>query len=45
VRIWDSDNVQNKQGVHQHNLEDFGLSRGGVERRFAAYIARFRDYF
>lgn len=45
VRIWDSDNVQNKQGVHQHNLEEFGLSRGSVERRFAAYIARFRDYF
>lgn len=38
---WRSGNPQNKHGVHHYRLEDFGLDRAELERRFEPYRARY----
>jgi hypothetical protein len=35
-------NPKDRFGKHRYRLEDFGLDRGGEERRYAAYRERFR---
>jgi hypothetical protein len=34
-------NPQNRRGVHRYRLEDFGLDRAALERRFEPYRSRF----
>jgi len=38
---WLGANPQNKRGVHRYQLEDFGLDREVLARRFEPYRARF----
>lgn len=44
MQAWHRENQQHKHGVHRYSLEMFGLSTEMVERRFARYNARFKDY-
>lgn len=41
---WEHDNVQHKQGVHRHSLQDFGVAPEQVEQRMRHYVARRGDY-
>jgi hypothetical protein len=41
MRRWIAANPQNRLGVHRYRLEDFGLDRADLERRFAPYRNRF----
>ncbi|MCP5007524.1 MAG: sulfotransferase [Planctomycetes bacterium] len=41
MRIWLSENPQNKHGVHRYSLEQFGLDQDLIKRRFAEYCERF----
>ncbi len=38
---WLVDNRQTKHGTHHYQLEDFGLSRSGIDRNFEAYRDKF----
>jgi len=38
---WRGGNPQNKHGVHRYALEDFGLDRAELERRFEPYCTRY----
>jgi len=41
MQRWIAANPQNKRGVHRYRLEDFGLDRAQLERRFEPYRQRF----
>jgi hypothetical protein len=41
MHAWLAANPQNKRGVHRYQLEDFGLDRAELARRFEPYRARF----
>ncbi len=41
MQRWIAANPQNKRGVHRYQLEDFGLEREELARRFEPYRARF----
>lgn len=41
MQAWISGNPQHRLGRHDYRLEDFGLDRADLERRFAAYRERF----
>ena len=41
MQAWISGNPQHRLGRHGYRLEDFGLDRADLERRFAAYRERF----
>ena len=41
MQRWLAANPQNKRGVHRYRLEDFGLDRGQLARRFEPYCQRF----
>jgi hypothetical protein len=41
VQQWLVDNRQTKHGTHNYRLEDFGLSRSGIDPNFEAYREKF----
>ena len=41
MRRWKSRNPQHKYGVHQYQLEDFGLDRARLVEQFKPYCERF----
>jgi len=41
MQDWIAANPQHRRGVHRYRLEDFGLDRSELERRFAPYRSRF----
>ena len=41
MQRWLAANPQNKRGVHRYRLEDFGLDRAQLARRFEPYRQRF----
>ncbi len=41
MQRWLAANPQNKRGVHRYRLEDFGLDRAQLARRFEPYCQRF----
>jgi hypothetical protein len=41
MRRFLAENPQNRRGVHRYRLEDFGLDRSELERRFEPYRSRF----
>lgn len=41
VHGWGTDNPQHKHGTHSYRLEDFGLTRAGIEKNFKPYRERF----
>lgn len=41
MQHWIAANPKDKLGVHRYRLEDFGLSRAGLEARFEPYRSRF----
>lgn len=45
MRQWERDNAQHKLGVHQHALEEFGVTAEMVKERFSKYNARYGAYF
>jgi hypothetical protein len=42
---WALQNRQHQHGVHRYSLEESGLTAQAIERRFAAYVARFGSLF
>ncbi|MGD1955642.1 MAG: sulfotransferase, partial [Sphingomonadales bacterium] len=45
VGAWEVRNPKNKHGSFTYALEDFGLTKAGIQRRFDAYYRRFSKYF
>jgi len=41
MQHWIATNPQHRRGVHRYRLEDFGLDRSDLERRFEPYRSRF----
>jgi hypothetical protein len=41
MQRWLAANPQDKRGVHRYRLEDFGLDRAQLQRRFEPYRNRF----
>jgi hypothetical protein len=41
MQRWLAANPQDKRGVHRYRLEDFGLDRAELDRRFEPYRSRF----
>jgi hypothetical protein len=41
MQQWRVDNRQTKHGTHNYRLEDFGLSRSGIDPHFEAYREKF----
>jgi hypothetical protein len=44
MRAWLEQHPQNRFGVHQYRLEDYGLTRDEVSERLAGYRRRFAPY-
>jgi hypothetical protein len=43
IRLYDERNHQHQHGKHDYTLEEFGLTREGIEAAFADYLAKFGD--
>jgi hypothetical protein len=41
MRRWAADNAREKRAAHQYSLEEFGLTREGLEAEFGEYRARY----
>lgn len=41
MRQWAVDNSRDKREAHHYTLEEFGLTRAGIERDFATYREHF----